>query len=506
MEGNCKLLESLLRFPDLAFEGTDNLGETAWDKAVERVAEPEHNVMNFLLDNVQLKDTADFERGMATMSTIADVVTDLITIAFMFVPNIVEQMEEDCQSAIEDESETLESFFTIMNWSCYDCVVSIRSVLTVHVLLLLIPPLRMLLCMWADNQKLNYGDTIKKDIAKGSKKFFQFYRYQSLKNNNRITSTIFAIVNFMFSMLYISTAVIFRDSNVWLYFFVPIVASTWMDYELALRDSYFMQHKFCNRKRQVLSCCRYEEALARVETAAGETFDKMASDIAITDVEIKEEKGDQNMSQGISSDSERVNERSSTITDLKQENIELKNYLLEPQLDMSKRASYPDLSRSCPNKCCKCIYNLRNVLVGYLGDAAEFIFGAPFINYFTLVTVAVLYFRDYISKCIRIDVNFFLHGASGFSDHRIVLCCCCWCAAIDEGASQQNSVAKELVKQKVYMNQGAARRCVSVVFSSMLKVMSCKCCFGKACAPMCSCLDPCEDCFKPKAIKEFKDL
>jgi len=133
-EGNCKLLESLLRFPDLAFEvtdnlglesllrfpdlafeGTDNLGETAWDKAVERVAEPEHNVMNFLLDNVQLKDTADFERGMATMSTIADVVTDFITIAFMFVPNIVEQMEEDCQSAIEDESETLESFFTIMN-------------------------------------------------------------------------------------------------------------------------------------------------------------------------------------------------------------------------------------------------------------------------------------------------------------------------------------------------------------------------------------------------------
>merc|ERR1719320_1320506 len=112
----------------------------------------------------------------------------------------------------------------------------------------------------------------------------------------------------MFSMLYISTAVIFRDSNVWLYFFVPIVASTWMDYELALRDSYFMQHKFCNRKRQVWGCCKYEESLARVETAAGETFDKMASDIAITDVEIKEEKGDQNMSQGISSDSERVNE------------------------------------------------------------------------------------------------------------------------------------------------------------------------------------------------------
>ena len=50
------------------------------------------------------------------------------------------------------------------------------------------------------------------------------------------------------------------------------------------------------------------------------------------------------------------------------------------------------------------------------------------MHYFTFCTVAVLAIAEYVTNLTRIDVVYFVHGYSGFSDHQIVGLCCCKCA------------------------------------------------------------------------------
>jgi len=79
-----------------------------------------------------------------------------------------------------------------------------------------------------------------------------------------------------------------------------------------------------------------------------------------------------------------------------------------------KRCNFLNILGKCLKRIGSCVGNSMNQVIKY-----------PLINYFTFFAVSVLFLVSYIRKCIRIDVNMYLHEASGYRDHQILWCCCC---------------------------------------------------------------------------------
>ena len=90
---------------------------------------------------------------------------------------------------------------------------------------------------------------------------------------------------------------------------------------------------------------------------------------------------------------------------------------------------------------CRCRCRNR-LLTSLLMHMVEFFLNRPLIHYWTFFTVATLAIAEYVNKLTRIDVNYFLHGGSGFTWHQIVRICCCKCAVIDDGTSKFDPVPK----------------------------------------------------------------
>lgn len=214
-------------------------------------------MIKFFIEHAEIKANDDFERGMAAMSYVADLTTDLLTVIFMFLPNVRDQMIEDCEGLSSAES-----------WGCENWIWAILLALAIHIFLLFIPQLRGLVKNCIDMQKLNRGEVIVTDRAVGGKKFIEFYNFQYNKNSTRNMSTAIAVVNILFSIVYAVTAIAFSSSAIWLYFFIPILLTTWTDFELALRGSWFSRFEICKLKRDVFSCCKTDEKPARKESIA----------------------------------------------------------------------------------------------------------------------------------------------------------------------------------------------------------------------------------------------
>lgn len=493
VEGNVKLLKALFRFTNLAFEVVDVFGETAWDKAV-RLADEDHRAMQFFLKYAELNESGAFERGMATMSTLADLTTDLLTIIFMFIPEIQRQMEEDCESAREN-SGRLDIIFQEISWSCSEYIITIRSILVCHAALLIIPQLQTLINIFVDNQKLNTGKEIREGIAGGSSKFFSFYNYQSKMNSGLTKNTIFSCVNFIFTMIYTMTTIVFSTSSIWLFFFIPIVLTTWLDFELSLRGSDFARSNYCRRRRNVVDWCKCSRitnnrrsignrGMAEIPTIYLQSDRELPQDNSIAACIVDTESISQNNVIEAKPTSDQ-NECKDTINELSSD--------LERGLEAGGEQNIYIPFHVCLKKgVCLLGRSCLKMFVRFLN--------MPLINFFTFITVVFLFVGNYVLRLTRIDVNFFIHGASGFREHQLIRLCCCKCAVIDDGNSDRDPIETSDLYQQVYARQSGRRWIMKTIVSGFLIACKWICCCPRA-RERCSCIKMCADCMYPKTIQ-----
>jgi len=142
-------------------------------------------------------------------------------------------------------------------------------------------------------------------------------------------------------------------------------------------------------------------------------------------------------------------------------------------------------------------------LLSWVVHIVEFILNRPLIHYLTFCTETTLAIANYVSKLIRIDINYFIRGASGFSHHQIVRVCCCKCAVIDD-CTTADPIDVDKLKKEIYYNQADCRDRLIYIMTIMLTAIKCCCCFYKKETGEYLCCKSCADCFNMD--KPLKDL